>query len=115
LSVGVYLDEHVHRGVATGLRRRGIDVLTVQEDGHSGRPDDVILDRATEAGRLLFTQDDDFLAEACRRQRQGEAFALVVYGHRLRVTVGDCVRDLELIASASEPEELTGRVLFLPL
>ena len=32
-AVRYYLDEHVAEGVATGLRNRGIDVLTLSEAG----------------------------------------------------------------------------------
>ena len=31
--INFYLDEHVPTAVASGLRRRGVDVLTVQEAG----------------------------------------------------------------------------------
>jgi len=31
------------------------------------------------------------------------------------VTIGDCIRDLELISKAAEPSELESRVEFLPL
>jgi hypothetical protein len=34
---------------------------------------------------------------------------------RLRVTIGMCVRDLELIATAGNPEDLANRVEYLPL
>jgi hypothetical protein len=37
--ISFYLDEHVARAVALGLRRRGIDVLTVQEAGSAGESD----------------------------------------------------------------------------
>jgi Domain of unknown function (DUF5615) len=40
------MDEHVHRAITIGLRLRGIDVLTVQEDGLTATPDPLILDRA---------------------------------------------------------------------
>jgi hypothetical protein len=53
---------------------------------------------------------EDLLAEATRRQEQGVAFAGVVFAHQLRVTIGMCVRDLELIATASNPEDLANRV-----
>jgi hypothetical protein len=33
----------------------------------------------------------------------------------LEVTIGQCIRDLELIATAGESEDLAGRVEFLPL
>jgi hypothetical protein len=33
----------------------------------------------------------------------------------VHVTIGQCVRDLELIAKVGEPVDLVGRVEFLPL
>ncbi|MGL5804946.1 MAG: hypothetical protein ACRC11_05820 [Xenococcaceae cyanobacterium] len=39
----------------------------------------------------------------------------VIYAHKLRVSVGDCIRDLEIIAKAATPEELANRVQYLPL
>jgi predicted nuclease of predicted toxin-antitoxin system len=113
--VRLYLDENVQGSVVEGLRRRGVDLLTVQDDGREGAPDPEVLDRATELGRMLFSQDQDLLAEAARRQRAGEPFAGVVYARQLRVSVGDCIDDLELIATLGELEELWGRVLYLPL
>ncbi|MBC6471594.1 MAG: DUF5615 family PIN-like protein [Hormoscilla sp. GM102CHS1] len=51
MTITLYMDEQVPIGIATGLRRRGVDVLTVQEDGRSGYQDPILLDRATELGR----------------------------------------------------------------
>ncbi len=34
-----YLDEHIPRGVVEGLRRRGVDVLTVSESKRWGTRD----------------------------------------------------------------------------
>ena len=62
-----------------------------------------------------FTQDDDLLREAAERQRQGVAFAGVIYGHQLKVTIGQCIRDLELIAKVNEPEDCANQVEYLPL
>jgi hypothetical protein len=39
MSIALYMDENVHRAVTNGLRLRGIDVLTVQEDKRIGFPD----------------------------------------------------------------------------
>lgn len=90
-------------------------VITAQEDGAAMWPDDRLLDRAGELGRVLFSQDDDLLAEAEFRQREYRAFAGVIYAHQLAITIGQCVRDLELIAKAAEPEDLRNRVEYLPL
>jgi hypothetical protein len=76
--------------------------------------DPELLDRATALGRVLFTQDDDLLREAKRRQT-GESFAGIIYAHQLGITVSQCIADLELIAQASEPHEWLNRTVFLPL
>lgn len=109
------MDEHVHRAITTGLRLGEVDVLTAQEDGRRNLPDDVLLDRATQLQRVLFSQDEDLLVEAKRRQAEGIPFAGVIYAHQLTATIGVCVRDLELIAKAADPEELANRVEYLPL
>jgi predicted nuclease of predicted toxin-antitoxin system len=63
MSVFLYMDENVHGSITMGLRRREVDVLTVQEDSRSGVSDSEVLDRATVLQRVLFSQDDDLLAE----------------------------------------------------
>ena len=115
MSLSFYMDENVSRLITEGLRRRGVDVLTVQEDGISGEPDPVVFDRAVELGRPIFSQDRDFLIEAKRRQIEGYAFPGVVYCRQSRLSVGDCISDLEIIAKACSPEELSDRVTYLPL
>jgi predicted nuclease of predicted toxin-antitoxin system len=115
VSVRLYFDVHVRLAVALGLRLRGVDVLRAQEDGTAEDDDSRLLDRATELGRILFTQDRDFLKEAARRQRAGEHFSGIVYAHQLEVTIGECVSDLEVIAETSEPKDWTDRVEHLPL
>ncbi len=109
------MDEHVSRAIAVGVPRRGLDVLTVQEDGRAGASDEQVVDRATELGRVLFTQDDDLLVAANTRQKSGLPFCGVFYGHQLTLTIGEAVGDLELVAKAATAAELMNQVLFLPL
>lgn len=115
MSVALYMDEHVPFGITDGLRTRGADVLTVQEDGMDERPDDALLARATSLGRVIFTRDRDFLAIAADWQQSGQRFTGVIYAHQMRVSIGECIRDLEVIAFAGEPQDHTDRVLYLPL
>lgn len=109
------MDEHVPKAITVGLRQRSVDVLTAQEDNRTGVSDLILLDRAKELKRIIFSQDDDFLAEAHRRQVEGINFAGVIYVHQRNISIGDCVRDLELIAKVSEPEDFADRVQYLPL
>jgi predicted nuclease of predicted toxin-antitoxin system len=115
VSTNLYFDVHVRRAVTNELRLRGVDVLTAREDEAARLEDPDLLDRATALGRVLFTQDDDLLVESVRRQRGGGSFAGVIYAHQLNVTIGECVECLELIALASEPDEWSNKITYLPL
>lgn len=109
------MDEQVPYAITEGLRIRGIDVLTAQEDGRRQTADDALIGRATDLGRLLFSDDADMLRHATRRQRSHIEFSGVVYGHFAETTIGQCIADLELICVAGEPEEFANRVVHLPL
>ncbi len=115
MAITFYMNQHVPRAITVGLRLRGVDVITAYEDGASTMDDSELLDRAAELNRVLFTQDDDLLAEAAWRQREGIPFHGVIYAHQLRASIGTCVHDLEIIAKAGEPEDLINGVVFLPL
>lgn len=109
------MDENVPRQIAVGLRLRGVDVITVQEDGRAGMPDPQVLARATELARVLFSRDDDLLALAHQRQKEGISFPGVIYSHPQGIGIGECVRELEVIAQASTVEECLNQVQYLPL
>jgi predicted nuclease of predicted toxin-antitoxin system len=110
------MDEHVEAAITNELRNRGIDVLTIQDDGRQSLADREVLSRATELGRIVVkTRDEDFLREATFRQRRRQTFGGVIYAHQIRVSIGDCVRDLELFAGVLEPEEFVDRVEYLPI
>lgn len=109
------MDVHVRLEVTRALVLRSVDVLTAQEDGAARMTDPQLLDRASALGRVLFTQDEDFLREATRRQNEGEPFLGVIYAHQRNITVGECINDLELIAKVMELDEFASRVLYLPL
>jgi hypothetical protein len=115
VTVRFYADVHVPRAVIEGLRLRGVEILTAQEDGAAELLDPELLTRAAERGRMLVTQDEDLLAEATRRQRTGDRFAGLVYAHQLNVTIGSLIADLELIAGATDIDEWTDKVIYLPL
>lgn len=115
MPVALYLDEHVPKVIAVSLRIKDIDVITVQEDKSTGKTDPELLDRAHELNRVFFTNDDDLLQHSTERQRKGIPFSGVIFAHHLRVSIGKCVSDLELIAKALEPSDFSNRVEFLPL
>ncbi len=115
MPIKLYMDQHVPKAITVGLRLRGIDVLTAQEDNSSRLEDPFLLDRASNLERILFSQDDDFLIEATRRQRENIFFRGVIYAHQLRVPIGICIRDIELMTKFGQPEDFVNRIIFLPL
>lgn len=114
MPIGFYMDVHIPKAVTVGLRLRGVDVLTAQEDGATIFSDKKLLDRATELGRMLYSQDDDLLAEAHSRLNRNENFAGVVYSHQLSSPFGKCIEDLEIIAKTCEENDTLNQIEFIP-
>lgn len=115
MTLSLYMDQHVPAAVTRGLRRRGVDVLTTEEDHAADWEDERILTRATSLERIVFTQDDDFLAIGHHWQRSGREFTGIVYAHQLKITVGQAIADLDLIAKVMTADDMRNRIEFLPL
>lgn len=113
--IAYYMDENVHGAITKGLRVHSIDVLRVQEDGYAGRTDPDVLERATDLGRILFSQDDDLLREATLRQRSWISFGGVIYAHQENSSIGQCIEDLTYLAQVGRYEDFIDRVYYLPL
>lgn len=77
-SAFAYYWDHKQELDADMQRRFEVDVLTVQDDGRTGMPDPMILDRAIELQRVVFTQDQNFLAIANRLQQEAVNFGGVM-------------------------------------
>ncbi|NCJ06226.1 hypothetical protein GS597_06780 [Synechococcales cyanobacterium C] len=114
MAIALYMDVHIPQAISDQLRRCGVDVLTAIDDETNQLSDDRLLERATQLNRVLFTQDIRFRALAESWQREGKPFAGLIFGHHLSGTIGQFVRDLELIAQASGPEEWRNVVEYIP-
>jgi predicted nuclease of predicted toxin-antitoxin system len=114
MPVSLYLDVHVDKAIHDQLRLRGVDVLRAQDDNAAEMLDEDVLARASNLGRVVFTHDIGFKALAEDWQRRSKTFAGLAFGNQLGVTTGTYVRDLELIAKATEPTEWVNVVQHLP-
>src|SRR5206468_1255776 len=110
VSVPLYADEQIPADIVTGLLAGGVDVITAQQDGRTGASDTDLLDRATALGRVLVTNDRDFLVETARRQRLGIHFAGVAYAQLLRMRISQSVSSLVLLSLAADPGDQANRV-----
>ena len=114
MAVPFYMDVHVPQAITHQLRRRGVEVLTAQEDGAEETEDADLLVRAGALGRVLFTQDIRFRVRVESWQAGGRPFAGLIYAHQFN-SIGTLVRDLELIAQATEPGDWQNQIAHLPL
>jgi predicted nuclease of predicted toxin-antitoxin system len=111
--IAFYTDENVDGSIVRGLRKVGIDVLTVVEDGYEGAPDPVVLDRALQLKRVLFSMDTDMLILASDLQARNVVFSGVIFA-RKRATPGECIESLRLIVVADVLENYTSNVVYIP-
>ena len=115
MAIRLYMDVHVPMAITRQLRLRTVDVVTATEEGTNRLLDDALLNLAGSEGRVIFTHDIRFKALAEDWERMGKSFGGLIYGHAEGGSIGQYVKDLELIAKACEPEELTNTVIHLPL
>jgi len=45
----------------------------------------------------------------------GHSVLWVIYAHQLRVTIGICVQDLEIITKSADEKDMENQVIYLPL
>src|SRR5690349_9743411 len=107
-QIKFYLDENVPRAVAEGLRRRGVDVLTVQEVGNSGLSDREQLTFAFTEAHVLVTMDSDFLKFAI----EGVPHAGIAYANPRR-SIGEIVGALRLISDVLTSHDMANHVEYL--
>ena len=66
-------------------------------------------------GRVLYTQDEDFLGIGAERQREGKFFTGIIFAAQMRLTIGQVIEELAIIALSGDPSDCANRVYFLPL
>jgi hypothetical protein len=104
-----HLDEHVAGAVAAGLRRRGVDVTTAADAGLLGAEDTAHVAFALAEGRVIVTNDEDFLALHGR----GTEHAGIAYCHQQSRSVGETIRGLMLLWEFLDPEDMRNHVEFI--
>jgi len=103
-----YADEHIPKAVVQGLRRRGLDVISVPEARMLAATDEAHLSHAMEECRVLITEDDDFLRiHATGKQHAGIVFAPP------GTSIGKMISGLMLIHQVLHAQEMRNHVEFI--
>jgi len=108
-TIRFHLDENVDPRVAAGLRLHAIDVTTSAEAGLLSASDLEQLDYIVREGRVIITQDTDFL----RLAASGHAHPGVIFYPAGTRSIGDVIRGVRLIWELLEPAEMQNRIEYL--
>jgi hypothetical protein len=108
-TIRFHLDENCAGAIAAGMRRHGIDVTTTPEAGLLGALDPEQLAYASLVGRVIFTQDGEFLCI----HGSGISHPGIAYCPKDSRSVGQIVDSLVLIWEVYEPEDMANRVEYI--
>ena len=108
-TIRIHLDENYARGIAIGLRSRGIDVTTTFEVGLREASDEKQLEFALTDQRVLVSHDADLV----KLHRSGMAHYGVIYSPITRRSIGEMIEGIVLIWEIYERDEMIGRLEFL--
>jgi Domain of unknown function (DUF5615) len=107
-----YADENVKAAIVAGLRRNGMDVVTAQERGQRETDDEILLETAASEGRLLLTNDTDFLRIHSEWLGIGRSHAGIVYWPQ-RMPIGEVIRRLLAYSLGASSADVAGTVRYL--
>jgi predicted nuclease of predicted toxin-antitoxin system len=108
-TIRFHLDENCHPAIAEGLSHRGVSVTTTPEVGLLSASDEHQIAYALPLGRVIFTQDRDFL----RIHAAGIPHAGIAYCGKDMKSIGEIITMLMLIFEVYTPEEMANRVEFI--
>jgi hypothetical protein len=114
-AVRLYVDEDAEqRALVSGLRARGVDVVTAWETNMVGRSDEQQLEYAIEQQRTIYTLNvGDFSRLHQEHLAAGrEHFGIIVIPGQ-RYAVGEKTRRLAAVVEAKTAEEMRNRIEFL--
>lgn len=110
-------DHDLNGRIIDGLLRRepAIELVRLRDVLPADTPDPDVLAYAARTGRVVVSHDINTMTAAARQRiAAGEATAGLVVA-RQSLPIGTVIDDLLIVWSASEAEEWTDRIVFLPL
>lgn len=110
-------DHNFNARIVRGLKRRlpEVDVVTLRQLGLETALDPEVLEWAASVGRPLLTHDVSTVTKhAWNRVRENLGMPGVI-AVPSEEPIGPVVEDLVLVVATSEPGDLEGQILYLPL
>lgn len=112
-EIRIYTDESVDVAIAQGLQRRGVEAFSARDRDKLGLTDEEQFIFAGEEKATIFTHDADFLRIAAKWNDEGKTHCGVIYCHQNAHGIGDCVRNLKILATVLTSEDMINHIEFL--
>jgi predicted nuclease of predicted toxin-antitoxin system len=109
----IYTDESVDVAIAQGLQRRGIEAFSARDFDKLGLTDEEQLIFARDERATIFTHDTDFLRIAAQWIDERRTHFGVIYCHQNAYRIGDCIRNLRILATVLTQEDMINHIEFL--
>ena len=112
-NIKIYTNENIPESVSEGLKRRGIDAFSVRDCGNLGLADEEHLKWAAKNKATILTHDDDLLRICHKWGEEGKEHWGVIYLPRKKISIGECIRKVELLVSILKAEDIRNQIEFL--
>jgi len=108
-------DNKIIRGILRRVSTIDVEFIRAQDTKLEGEPDPQVLDYALENDLILLTHDVNTMRGFYyERVKEGKSVPTIFLVHGDK-SIGDVIDSLELIILASEPEDWTGQLHYIPL
>jgi len=108
IPLKIYVDESVNIAIVEGLQRRGINAFSTKDLGKLGLTDEEQLKTAIQTQAIIFTNNADFIKIALNKNHSG-----IIYVHQQKLTIGERIKRLKLIAETKTLQEMANQIIFL--
>ena len=114
-QIRLYVDEDaLDRDVIAGLRRLGIDLITVADAGELGYSDERHLNRAVKEGRVFYTLNSQHFSKLHRDLLAGGSHHPgILTIPRQRYSIGDKIRRIAEFIDLTSAEDMVDRMEYL--
>lgn len=110
-------DENFNNQILRGILRQNpyVDVVRVQDVGLSQADDPTVLEWAAQQGRVILTHDVTTMTRFAYERIQADLSMPGLFEVSRRVSLGQAIEEILLLAECSLEGEWEGQVRFLPL
>ena len=85
-----------------------MNIFSAKDLSKLGLTDEEQIKTVIQNQAVIFTNDADFIKIAINKSHPG-----IIYFHQQKLTIGECIKKLKLIAETKTPREMVNQIVFL--